>query len=241
MNPGRRYSVEVHPHKMEIERDIIAGKSDKDIADTYSHLSSMAIKRYRDTRMPQILRHAQLETVEGLIGRINEYMDTVEDLKDSIITVLDNPENPGHICYYPRAEEIRVKYYDKESQRYKVDKLQNLLQCARERNSSITITGAHVEGSDPRLTLLKTADVLNKQLELLCKTKGYIVEDNSVTINAGASGNVGDIADIARTALAPYPEAMEAFVNALLSAAAEGDKELKAELEKEKEGESKTC
>lgn len=241
MSAGRYYSVEVHPQKTEIERDIIAGKPDISISRAYPHLSNMAVKRYRDSRMPQILRHAQLETVDGLIGRINEYMDTVEDLKDSIITVLDNPENPGHICYYPRAEEIKVKYYDKESQRYKVDKLQNLLQSASEKNSSITITGAHVEGSDPRITLLKTADVLNRQLELLCKTKGYIVEDNSVTINAGASGTVGDIADIARTVLAPYPEAMEAFVTALLSAAAEGDKELKAELEREKEGESKTC
>ena len=241
MNPGRRYSVEIHPQRAEIEKDILSGKSADVIATAYPHLSNASVKRYRDSRMPQILRHAQLETVEGLIGRINEYMDTVEDLKDSIITVLDNPENPGHICYYPRAEEIKVKYYDKESLRYKVDKLQNLLQNASERNSSITITGAHVEGSDPRLSLLKTADVLNRQLELLCKTKGYIVEDNSVTINTGASGNVGDIADIARTALAPYPEAMEAFVSALLSAAAEGDKELKAELEKEKEGESKTC
>lgn len=241
MNPGRRYSVEVHPQRTEIEKDIISGKPVDIIATTYPHLSCTSIKRYRDTRMPQILRHAQLETVEGLIGRINEYMDTVEDLKDSITSVLDDPERPGHICYYPRAEEIKVKYYDKESRGYKVDKLQNLLQGAREKNDSITITGAHVEGSDPRLTLLKTADVLNRQLELLCKTKGYIVEDNSVTINAGASGTVGDIADIARIALAPYPEAMEAFVTALLSAAAEGDKELKAELEREKEGESKTC
>lgn len=222
---GRHYSVEIHPRKTAIEKDILKGESNVAIARKYSNMNVSCVRRYREERMPQILRHAQLDTVEGLIGRINEYMDTVEDLKASIISVLDNPENPGHICYYPRAEEIKVKYYDKESQKYSVSTLQTLINQT-EHNRGYTIKGAYVEGQDPRVTLLKTADVLNRQLELLCKAKGYITEDNNITINTEASGNVEDIVNIARTALAPYPEASEAFVNALLQAAEEGDKEL---------------
>lgn len=220
-----RYKVEIHPRKTAIERDILKGESNVAIAQKYSNISSEGVRRYRNERMPQILRHAQLDTVEGLIGRINEYMDTVEDLRASIISVLDNPENPGHICYYPRAEEIKVKYYDKESQKNLVSTLQTLINHT-EHDRGYTVKGAYVEGQDPRVTLLKTADVLNRQLELLSKAKGYITEENNVTINAGVSGGVEDIADIARESLASYPEALEAFVNALLKAAEEGDKEL---------------
>lgn len=222
---ARHYSVEIHPKKTAIEKDILKGMSNNAIAEKYTSLTKASINRYRNERMPEMLRHAQLETVDGLVGRINEYMDTVEDLRSSIISVLEDPERPGHICYYPRAEEIKVKYYDKETQKYAVSKLQSLLDQT-EKDRGYTIKGAYVEGQDPRVTLLKTADVLNRQLELLSRAKGYITEENNVTINAGVSGGVEDIADIARESLASYPEALEAFVNALLKAAEEGDKEL---------------
>lgn len=227
---GRHYSVELHPQKTAIERDILQGIPNASIAKKYENLNTENVRRYRNERMSEMLRHAQLETVDGLVGRINEYMDTVEDLKSSIITVLEDPERPGHICYYPRAEEIKVKYYDKETQKSHIAKLQSLLDQT-EKGGGYTVKGAYVEGQDPRITLLKTAEVLNRQLELLSKARGYITEDNNITINAGASGTVEDIANIAREALAPYPEALDAFVNALLDAAAEGDNELKKQLE----------
>ncbi len=223
---GRHYSVEFHPRKTSIEKDILQGVSNSAIAKKYSNLTAEGVRHYKNERMPQILRHAQLETVEGLIGRINEYLDTVEDLRASIISILDDPENPGHICYYPKAEDIKVKYYNQESQRYSVAKLQDLLDEAEHKNESLFFKGVYVEGNDPRMVLLKTADVLNRHLELLSKAKGYITEENNITISTEASGTVEDIVDIARTALAPYPEASEAFINALLQAAEEGDKEL---------------
>lgn len=222
---GRYYSVEIHPQKAAIEKDILSGMTNNAIAKKYASISHESVRHYKEERMPQILRHAQLETVDGLIGRINEYMDTVEALRDAIVAVLEDPDNPGHLCYYPKADEIKVKYYDEKTEKYAVKKLQDLLQDAG-RKKDVAITGAYIEGSDPRLTLLKTSDVLNRQLELLCKAKGYITEENNITISAEASGTVEDIANIAREALAPYPEALEAFVNALLNAAADGDEKL---------------
>lgn len=224
--------IEIHPKRAQIERDIIKGESAKTIVERYStpliSFSEATVLRHKRKHMAQALRHAQLEEVDGLIGRINEYMDSVEDLKDSILTVLDDPENPGHICYHPNANEIKVKYYNKDTEKMALAKLQDLLGGVQEKNKAYFVKGVFVEGSDPRLMLLKTADNLTKNLELLCKAKGYITEDNNITINAGASGTVEDIANIAREALAPYPEALDAFVNALLDAAAKGDRELMA-------------
>lgn len=229
---GRNYSVLTHPQKAAIERDILKGMSCQEVAKKHSNenikISRGAVSRYRDEHMLQMLRHAQLETIEGFIGRIDEHMDFIEELRDSILEVLDNPDNPGHICYYPNAMETKIKYYDKETEKWAVAKLEELLSKVKENKPDIVVKGVYIEAQDPRVTLLKTTDVLNRQLELLCKAKGYITEDNNITINAGASGTVEDIANIAREALAPYPEALDAFVNALLDAAAKGDRELMA-------------
>lgn len=222
---GRHYTVSYHPKRNKIESDIINGIPDREIARKYHNLNYESVRSYRLNKMPQILKHAQGEEADGLVARINDYMDTIDDLRESILNILDNPENPGHICYYPRAEEIRVKYHDKSENKDKIAKLQDLLDGV-ERSKERFVRGVYVDAQDPRTTLLKTADVLNRQLELLCKAKGYISDDTNVTINQStATGNVEDIIAITREALAPYPEAKEAFVSALLAAAAEGDRE----------------
>ena len=104
---SKGYSVEYHPQKTKIQRSIINGESTRDIAKKYStpacKLSPEAVRRYKDEKLPQVLRLAQLDDVDGVIDRINEYMITIDQFYTSIKQVLDNPENPGTICFYPRA------------------------------------------------------------------------------------------------------------------------------------------
>lgn len=236
---GRTCSVYMHPQRSSIEKDIIRGVSNKEIAKKYSGtagiISPSGVSRYKNERMAKILSHAQLDTVDGLVGRINDYMDTVEDLRDSILKILEDPENPGHICYYPKATEIKVKYYNDKTEKYAIGELQDLIEEVGKRHENYNVKSVYVEGSDPRITLLRVSDILVKHLELLCKAKGYISEENNITINAEASGDVEEFVNIARTALAPYPEASEAFVNALLEAADKGDRELAMLSEKQGE------
>ena len=65
--------------------------------------------------------------------------------------------------------------------------------------------------------MLKTAEVLNRQLELMAKVKGLITE-NTVVVNDNST--VTEIIAIARNALRDYPEALEAFTEALLEGGA---------------------
>ena len=60
--------------------------------------------------MPEIMRHADLETTEGIIRRINEYLDDVEHLYKSVKEFLDDPDVPGKMDFTPHASEVYMTY-----------------------------------------------------------------------------------------------------------------------------------
>lgn len=229
------YSIEYHPKRAQIQRDIINGLPNSQVAKKYStstvKISTDAVRRYKLEKLPMMLRHAELDEVDGIVNRINEYLDTVEQFYNSIRKVLDNPDAPGEVCYYPTAEEVKVKYFNDATNRWEVDTLQHLLNNIEK--STPMIKGVYVNGKDPREYLLRTAETLNKQLETISRVKGYIAECGDTTVNI-ASGNVEDIANIAREALAPYPGALDAFVNALLDEADKQDAETQKALTERK-------
>lgn len=232
---GDRYNIEYHPKKAQIEKDIIAGVPDRQIAEKYNtptvSVSRQAVYRYRKDKMPMILRHAELDEVDGVINRINEYLDTVEQFYNSIRRVLDDPERPGEVCYYPRAEEVKVKWYNKDTEKYEVDTLQHLIDGL----DIPFIKGVYVTGKDPREYLLRTAETLNKMLETMSRVRGYITESGNTTVNiASASGSVEDLANVIRKAAAPWPGASEAIANALLADADRQDAEAQKALSEEK-------
>lgn len=211
---ANRYKIETHPQRMQIESDIIAGKTGYEIANNYDGISEAAVKRYRKDRMPEMLRHAELENVDGILRRINENMLAVESLYSAVREFLEDPDNPGRIVFNPHASEIDVtweEYTDGKVIRHK-DTMQDLMSKVPGYVSNVKINTM-----DPRVTMLRTAEVLNKQLELLCRTKGLIQEKTDVNVNIGSKeGNVYDIVSVARRALAPWPDAMQAFIDALI-------------------------
>lgn len=213
---ANRYKIDSHPQKMQIERDIINGVPDDTIADNYGGISQQSVRRYRKDRMPEIMRHADLETTEGIIRRINEYLDDVEHLYKSVKEFLDDPNVPGKMDFTPHASEVYMTYEttDPDSgKRYrKKELIQDILDKLEPAPLKLTL-GIQ----DPRVTMLKTAEVLNRQLELMAKVKGLITE-NTVVVNDNST--VTEIIAIARNALRDYPEALEAFTEALLEGGA---------------------
>ena len=213
---ANRYKIDYHPQKMQIERDIINGVPDDTIADNYGGISQQAVRRYRKDRMPEIMRHADLETTEGIIRRINEYLDDVEHLYKSVKEFLEDPDVPGKMDFTPHASEVYMTYesIDPDSGiRYrKKELIQDILDKLEPTPLKLTL-GIQ----DPRVTMLKTAEVLNRQLELMAKVKGLITE-NTVVVNDNST--VTEIIAIARNSLREYPEALEAFTQALLEGGA---------------------
>ncbi len=211
---ANRYKIENHPQRKNIERDIVNGVPDSRIASNYVGISDNTVRRYRTRKMPQILRHEETRRAEGLLDRISEYLDNIDELFSATREWLADPDDPTKMCFAPHAEELLVVYTDMDSDRPKTRKapLSELL-----KKTSVYVDGISFMGQDPRVTMIKTAEVLNKQLELLCRTQGLIQAQTNIDVNVNATtGNLDDIVAIARRALAPYPEALQAFVSELL-------------------------
>lgn len=226
---ANRYSVEQHPRRRQIERDIIDGVSCEKIASDYGGLSANAVRRYAKDRMPEIMAVAKLEQVDGILERIEDCIVKISHFFDSVTDWLSDPEDSGRPNFEPRASEmnVTVEIMDKDESKAVRRRMtmQELVEYVedREEGRKAKVLNATLAIQDPRVTMLKTADVLTRQLELLAKVKGQIVENRTTVLNVTA--DVSEIADIARKALEPYPEALSSFIAELQKKLEENDEE----------------
>lgn len=217
-----RSSILSHPSRISIEHDILAGVPHREIAERYGLKSHTVVTRYAKEHMAKLIAKAELETVEGLLDRITRHIGTVESLIASIEDWLTGPD--GMLDAAPRASEISViylAYTDAGPVKIKrtLAEIMQEVYSAREENDALpasddSVLKVQLGIQDPRLTLLKAAETLNKQLELLAKAKGIVEEKVSVTVEA-PERTIEELATALSEALAPYPEALRAVVDEL--------------------------
>lgn len=226
---ANRYSVEQHPRRRQIERDIIDGVSCEKIASDYGGLSANAVRRYAKDRMPEIMAVAKLEQVDGILERIEDCIVKIDHFFGSVTDWLSDPDDHGRPNFEPRASEMNVTVEIMDRDESKAVRrrmtMQELVDYVEDRSEDrkVKVLNASLAIQDPRVTMLKTADVLTRQLELLAKVKGQIVENRTTVLNVTA--DVSEIADIARKALEPYPEALSSFIAELQKKLEENDEE----------------
>ena len=216
---GKAKSINTHPERIQIEKDILKGDSFRAIAERYStekhKLSRETVRRYSQEKLPQLISKAELSTVEGIIDRINSLLCKVGQLYDSICDYLEDPEHPGYISYKPNALEQDVTYTTTGEDGKPVKKVASLQTLLKQvEDNGITPVEVYIKTPEPRALMLKTAEVLNKQLELLCKAKGYI-KDTIPTGTASSSPtsmSQYEFIQFIKEAIEPYPEAYDAFI-----------------------------
>lgn len=217
-----RSSILSHPSRISIEHDILAGVPHREIAERYGLKSHTVVTRYAKEHMAKLIAKAELETVEGLLDRITRHIGTVENLIASIEDWLTGPD--GMLDAAPRASEISVIYLGYTDagpvkiKRTLAELLQEVYNARGDDDalpaSDDSVLKVQLGIQDPRLTLLKAAETLNKQLELLAKAKGIVEEKVSVTVEA-PERTIEELATALTEALAPYPEALRAVVDEL--------------------------
>lgn len=226
---ANRYSVEQHPRRRDIERSIVEGMPYGEIAKNFEGLTSSSVRRYAKDRMPEIMAVAKLEQVDGILERIEDCIVKISHFFDSVTDWLSDPEDSGRPNFEPRASEVAVTAEILEDGKEKPSRrrmtMQELVDYVEDRSEDrkVKVLNASLSIQDPRVTMLKTADVLTRQLELLAKVKGQIVENRTTVLNVTA--DVSEIADIARKALEPYPEALSSFIAELQKKLEENDEE----------------
>lgn len=208
---SRTYSIYGHPQRQEIEAAILSNESCVSIAKKYG-LSSSSVDRYKRKVLSSQLKLADIKNIDDIMKRLNDYLDLAEQGMESLQEMLDDPERPGLLTLAPHAEDIDVIYLVEEDDKV-VKKKANLQELLDRVNGRYAVQETKYIGKDPRELLVKYMEVASKQLELLAKAKGDIV-DTKVEVRA-VTGTAADIVEKIRTALKPWPGAIEAVADAI--------------------------
>lgn len=208
---SRTFAIYGHPKRQEIETAILAGESCVAIAKKYG-LSSSSVDRYKRKIFKSQLKLAEIKNIDEIMERLNDYLDLAEQGMESLQEMLEDPERPGLLTLAPHAGDIDVIFLAPEGKKMvkKKASLQELLNLVNEHYPAIE---TKYTGRDPRELLVKYMEVASKQLELLAKAKGDIV-DTKVEVRA-VTGTAADIVEKIKTALTPFPGALEAVSDVL--------------------------
>jgi hypothetical protein len=191
---GPKWGIDEHPKKEQIVRALVAGKDSlRNIAKHYG-LSAAALSRYLSGRLaPQAARVLEAkEMLDGfaLIDQIRTVSARMQKLYDACDEYLTDPANPARYELGPRAWEIDVIYKAVEQSKPQGDELFDDLPEATEvrKKESLDVLLKKIERAgyepvavqqrqeDPRRLIIKTAEVLSKQLELVGRILGEVRE-----------------------------------------------------------------
>lgn len=177
---GRRWSVEQHPQREEIELELIQGDSFRDVSGRYG-ISKSALQRYINTRFVNLaaeaMKERQLDHGQAIIERIHNLIKRLEKLVNAADDWLTDPNDPEKYTLHPRADEVEVVYYTYDGEgkpiRHK-KKLQELINQIE--GTGKETAGLQWKNADIRTLLPRTADSLHRQLDLVAKILGEVKE-----------------------------------------------------------------
>lgn len=188
------YSVDKHPKKNAIIRDLVNQVPYTQIAGNYG-MTVNAVQRYATQKLrmnaAKALAKGQYDGA-ALLARIEDTIVYVQKMYDACNDWLQDPEDHSRYNLDPRAYEHEVIYnwvltnQDGDERRIrKKANLQELLERAMREDEEIIKVESKT--ADPRKLILDTAQTLNKQLETLAKIAGVVQEVTNVDVNVSVN------------------------------------------------------
>lgn len=242
----RRSSIESHPTKQLIIRDIASGMySDEAIAQRYGLSGRQVVERYRTKALPEIMKLTAYRDTDGLLAAITQNIVRVDKMLEGLEKWAVDPEDQNAYAMDPRADEISVIYTkmvmqpiqvkskkgkteDKEGEQQPTIQLkpvrvrvkENLQDVIDRCFSEFEQTGMRLEThkADQRVVLLKAMEVMGRNLQLLIDARDALSQKDS---DESYRASLEELLQIIQTALRPYPEAMSALLEALSQAKGE--------------------
>lgn len=213
-----KFLIDRHPNKQLIIRDIASGMySDESIAQRYGLKDRKAVERYRNKVLPEIMRLTAYRDADGLLAAITQNIVRVDKMLEGLEKWAVDPDDPNVFSMDPRADEIYVIYTKLVPNGNRISRIrvkENLQDIIDSTFSDFEKTGMRLETkkADQRVVLLKAMDTMARNLQLLISARDALAQKNS---DESYRANLEELLQIIQTALRPYPEAMEALVNAL--------------------------
>lgn len=171
----RPTAVELHENRRLIEQELAEGVPIRTLSERYGiHRSSL--ERYKKNRLPEVLVQAveqrDITNAHEVFAIIQKIVQRMEKLSDSCDEYLQDPDAPGMYHIGPQAEEIQVVYKEEialpngEMRIVRTkDSLQDLL--LRIEQDGVSVTDLKGNQTDPRILLVKSSEMLTKQMDML--------------------------------------------------------------------------
>jgi len=206
----RKTAVELHPKKDEIEIRLAQGDTIVSISKAFG-ISRDALVRHKETRLPQklakVMQERDITNADELFQIILKTVRKMEKMSESCDLYLQDPINPDYYYMGPRAHEIQVVWEEEILQQngktfYKKhrDSLQDIIDNHFYGEKIVSMKSTH---TDPRVLLIKSAEVLTSQLNTLVQAWRSVDQGSSAFIGTEAWNNAVEI--ILRVT-EPYPD-----------------------------------
>jgi replication fork clamp-binding protein CrfC len=207
------------PEREAIDRALVGGTACREVAALY-RVSPDAVERHKAAHLPKTLTEAR-QAADGahaldVMEELQRCFQRVNLLFDACDRWLRDADDPARYDIGPRAGDILVTYEqpgdDGRPQRRK-ESLDRLL--ARVEDSGVALERWDTKYADPRELVLKTAQQLTGQTQLLAKLLGQL--DERPQVNVLMAPEWLQVRAALLMALAPHPEARRAVAAALVS------------------------
>ncbi len=215
----RTCTVCAHDAHEAIDKALVGGMACREVAALY-RVSPDAVERHKAAHLPKTLVEARQMHEEAhaldVMDELTRCFQRVNLLFDACDRWLRDADDPTRYDIGPRAGDILVTYEqpgaDGKPIRRK-EALDRLL--ARVEGSGVALERWDTKYADPRELVLKTAQQLTGQTQLLAKLLGQL--DERPQVNVLMASEWLQVRAALLTALAPYAEARQAVAAALVS------------------------
>jgi len=183
-----------HPDRVNIDRELVSrwrtSGSFRNIAQRYGLHYRSIYRHFCEHIAPAIWEAEERRkgrTVEGIVRIIHEEIHEVRRLRKACTRWLQDPDDPNQLTVDPRADDVRVVYYDpseldlsgKPVKRH--EDLNRIL--ARMADSELLPVSWTVKHPDPASTLTKAASSLEGLAGLFLRKEGALIDRLQVGAN----------------------------------------------------------
>ena len=182
----RKCEIDNHPKKSQIIKALINRVPYREITKRYG-VTKAAQSRYLNQKLlgraARTEKAKELTDGENIMKEIVRIMERCEKMYDACDRYLKDPDNPEQYYLGPRAEDIEVVYVDEieTGEKTKIIREKKLLsEMLKEAYTGTEVKSIRSKHADPRELLLKTANTINNQLELLARIKGQIIDQMNI-------------------------------------------------------------
>jgi hypothetical protein len=216
----RACTICIHPDRPAIDMALVNERAIRETSAIF-RVSEDALSRHRSEHIPAALaRVAEADKTASALDvktELRRCFERVNLLFDACDRWLRDADDPSRYDIGPRASEMLVTYatIDETTGKTSMRKepLSRLL--GRVEGLGITTVAVETKHADPRELVLKTADRLRTQAELLAKLLGDL--DDRPQVNVLMAPEWGAVRAALLEALRPYPEARTAAATRLVA------------------------